>query len=179
MIRVEFEASSEHAFSRDERVAIRRICDAVDIDVRRHLPALPASVRLSVRAGRYVIPEMGEVGCALSPDHVSWTVDATRSEGVVEIARRHLRATLYHELHHVVRGWTAKAPRTSFMHGVVSEGLATVFERAGGRDAPWGHYPAHVSAWVAELLALPDDSSYESWMFQHPDGRRWIGYRAG
>jgi hypothetical protein len=49
--------------------------------------------------------------------------------------------------------FAAGARRTSFMDGVVSEGLATAFERdAGGRLPPW---------------------------FQHPDGRRRIGYRAG
>ncbi|WP_421841559.1 DUF2268 domain-containing putative Zn-dependent protease [Marinobacter algicola] len=56
------------------------------------------------------------------------------------IARAQLRFTLFHELHHLMRGWVVYggAPRTSFMDGVVSEGLATVFERdVGGRETPW------------------------------------------
>jgi uncharacterized protein YjaZ len=74
-------------------------------------------------------------------------------------------------------GW---AVRTSFMEGVVSEGLATVFERDfGGRETPWGEYPEDVEEWVTELLELPVSAPYNQWMFQHPDGRRWIGYRAG
>jgi uncharacterized protein YjaZ len=76
--------------------------------------------------------------------------------------------------------FAAGARRTSFMDGVVSEGLATAFERdAGGRLPPWGQYPQEASAWVAELLQLPLTAPYERWMFQHPDGRRRIGYRAG
>jgi len=68
----------------------------------------------------------------------------------------------------------------SFMDNVVSDGLATVFERdEGGRPTPWGEYPDDVREWVAELLDLPVDASYHEWMFLHPDGRRWIGYRAG
>jgi hypothetical protein len=26
---------------------------------------------------------------------------------------------------------------------------------------------------------LPDDSPRDVWLFEHPDGRRWIGMRAG
>src|SRR5207249_1562042 len=78
--------------------------------------------------------------------------------------------------------WLANGgqPRTSFMDGVVSEGLATAFERDfGGRRPPWGEYPEDVRQWVSELLDLPSSAPYHQWMFQHPDGRRWIGYRAG
>ena len=32
---------------------------------------------------------------------------------------------------------------------------------------------------MAELLELPPSAPYSHWMFRHPDGRRWIGYRAG
>ncbi|MGH8532580.1 MAG: hypothetical protein ACREV1_07595 [Gammaproteobacteria bacterium] len=28
-------------------------------------------------------------------------------------------------------------------------------------------------------MALPLSAPYHDWMFQHPDDRRWIGYRAG
>jgi uncharacterized protein YjaZ len=66
------------------------------------------------------------------------------------------------------------------MDGVVSEGLATAFERDFvGRTPPWGDYGEEVRAWVSELLKLPPSAPYHHWMFQHPDGRRWIGYRAG
>jgi hypothetical protein len=70
--------------------------------------------------------------------------------------------------------------RTRFIDGVICEGLATAFERDfGGWSPPWGEYPAQVSEWVAELLRLPATASYRAWMFQHPDGRRWVGYREG
>jgi uncharacterized protein YjaZ len=35
------------------------------------------------------------------------------------------------------------------------------------------------AGWVDELLALPRFANYRRWMFYHPDGRPWIGYRAG
>ena len=48
-------------------------------------------------------------------------------------------------------------------------------------------YPDGVSGWVTDLLALPDldpftpagQAQRRNWMSRHPDGRRWIGYRAG
>lgn len=39
-----------------------------------------------------------------------------------------------------------------------------------------GVSPDNVEQWVHELRALPSNASYAEWMFQHPDGRRWIGF---
>lgn len=90
--------------------------------------------------------------------------------------------TLFHEFHHLVRGWVmnGSVPRSAFIDGVVCEGLATAFERdAAGATPLWGDYPDDVRDWIAELLPLPASAPYVDWMFLHPDGRRWIGYRAG
>lgn len=62
----------------------------------------------------------------------------------------------------------------------VTEGMATAFERDfGGANRPWGEHPPEGSGWEAELLALPTDAPNRAWLFAHPDGRRWIGYRTG
>jgi hypothetical protein len=180
MIQVEFEHCWYHHFSRAQCQVVRALCDATDVEVRPLLPELSPLVRLSVSAGRWVIPEYGCVGMALGSGHVRWRVDVTRPGGVEAIARAHLRATLFHELHHLARGYVMSGPPCSLVHSVVSEGLATAFERdAAAHAAPWGEYPREVPHWVDELLALPDSASRQQWMFQHPDGRRWIGYRAG
>jgi uncharacterized protein YjaZ len=68
------------------------------------------------------------------------------------------------------------------MDAVISEGLATAFQRDFAQSGPlWGHYPDEIVSWVEELLGLPLSAyaSYGQWMIQHPDGRRWMGYRAG
>jgi uncharacterized protein YjaZ len=58
--------------------------------------------------------------------------------------------------------------------------MATAFARDySGEKAPWAEYPADVEEWVRQLQNLPSEARYEEWMFAHPDGRRWIGYRAG
>lgn len=169
-------------FSMDARQAIKDVCASAEADIRVHLGALREDIELACQTGEFVIPETGEVGGAMTPRRVGWTVDPNMPGGVAGVARRQLRFTLFHELHHLVRGWVmfGGEPRTSFMEGVVSEGLATVFERdAGGRESPWGQYPDNVEEWISELLELPMTAPYNQWMFQHPDGRRWIGYRAG
>lgn len=170
-------------FSDDSRQAVEEICAAADMEIRAHLGALlPHDIELACQTGQFVIPETGEVGAAITSHRVGWTVNPARPGGIAGIARTQLRFTLFHELHHLARGWVMYGgpERTSFMEGVVSEGLATVFERdVGGRETPWGQYPDDVETWVAELLELPVSAPYNHWMFQHPDGRRWIGYRAG
>ena len=180
--RLFLDADDQRFFPPDARAAIGKVCDATEPEVRTLLPTLPATVELAAQTGRFVIPETGEAGSAATPVRVNWTVDPSRPGGVAAVARTQLRFTLFHELHHLARGWVfyGGTPRISFMDGVVSEGLATAFERdAGGRVPPWGQYPQEALTWVAELLQLPLTASYEQWMFQHPDGRRWIGYRAG
>ncbi|RUR34212.1 DUF2268 domain-containing putative Zn-dependent protease [Vreelandella nanhaiensis] len=169
-------------FSPDARQIIEEVCSAAELEVRRHLKALPEEIELACQTGTLVIPETGEMGLAISSSRVGWTVDANREGGVAATARAQLRFTLFHELHHLARGWVIyrDEPRTTFMEGVVSEGLAVVFERdVGGRNTPWGEYPEDVDSWVAELLELPVSAPYLPWMIQHADGRRWIGYRAG
>ncbi|MFG6666264.1 DUF2268 domain-containing putative Zn-dependent protease [Halomonas sp. HNIBRBA4712] len=169
-------------FSSAARDAVEAVCAEVEPRVREHLPMLAGHLELACQTGSMVIPETGEMGLAISTTRVGWTVDNKRPQGVAAIARQELGYTLFHELHHLARGWVIhrNEPRTTFMEGVVSEGLATVFEREiGGRRTPWGEYPDNVRDWVEELLALPVSAPYLPWMIQHADGRRWIGYRAG
>lgn len=169
-------------FPAEARNAIEAVCAATEPLVRAHLPMLSSEIELACQTGSLVIPETGEMGLAISATRVGWTVDAERPKEVATTAREQLGFTLFHELHHLARGWVIyrDEPRTTFMEGVVSEGLAVVFERdVGGRNTPWGEYPEDVDAWVAELLELPVSAPYLPWMIQHADGRRWIGYRAG
>lgn len=182
MIVTKFVDPEGYVFPDHVRAVIREICDATEPEIRAYLPTLTDRVELTVNTGTRVIPETGEVGAAAAPGRIVWTVDPSRAGGMTALARARLRYTLFHEMHHLVRGWVMSGgqPYTTFMHPVVCEGLATVFERnAGGSQPLWGEYPDDVRAWVTELQALPASAPYRTWMFQHPDGRRWIGYRAG
>jgi len=161
---------------------VQDIADATEAEVRQCLPELEEQLRLVVQLSARVIPETGDAGASIAPGTIAWTADPSHVGGVAGVADRHLRHTLFHEMHHLVRGWTFYGGRqpTGFMEGVVSEGLATVFARdAAGDKAPWSEYPDEVTTWVGELIELPPDANYSEWMFLHPDGRRWIGYKAG
>ncbi|MGH8295551.1 MAG: DUF2268 domain-containing putative Zn-dependent protease [Steroidobacteraceae bacterium] len=169
-------------FPADARSVIAEICAATDTEVHNLLPTLANEVELAAQTGHWVIPETGETATAISRRRIRWVVDPARHGGLIGIARDQLRSTLFHELHHLARGSVREsgARRGSIMDTVVSEGLATAFERdAGGRNSPWGRYPPEVTSWIEELLRLPPGVPHGSWMFKHPDGRQWIGYRAG
>lgn len=161
---------------------VQDIADATESEVRDYLPDLEDQLRLVVQLSTRVIPETGDAGASIAPGTIAWTADPSQDGGVAGVAERHLRHTLFHEMHHLVRGWTFYGGRqpTGFMEGVVSEGLATVFARdVAGDNAPWSKYPDDVTTWVRELIKLPRDANYNEWMFFHPDGRRWVGYKAG
>lgn len=172
---MEFYTVDGYTFSDAEKRAVRAVAQDTTLEVRRWLPALPELVRLKVQPGRDVIPETGEGASAFPPDTIYWTVDPKNAAETIE---HQLRPTLFHELHHLVRD--AKVPRETILDAAISEGMATVFERdyAGGA-APWGNYPAEVASWAAELRALPASASRQEWLFRHPDGRRWIGFKVG
>jgi hypothetical protein len=178
-IAVEFYFADSYHFSESERRAIHKVADATVIEVRHFLPALPQDLVLRVQAGKDVIPETGETARAIPPNAVRWIVDTSRTGGVTATVQKELRATLFHEFHHLVRYRTVDPG--SLMDEVVTEGMATVFERDfAGASPPWGAYPDNVMDWVNELFALPLDAPRGYWLTKrHTDGRRWIGMRAG
>ena len=176
--RVEFFGSEGHDFSAQERDIVEDIARTSVSEVRKLLPKLPRQVTIRVQLGDDVIAETGENGTAMQPETVMWTVDPTHRGGVAAVARRWLRACLYHELHHLVRD--AAVSRKSMLDMAVTEGMASAFERDFARvNVPWAQYPPEAAAWVEELRALPEGTARRAWLFHHPDGRRWIASRAG
>jgi hypothetical protein len=161
-----------HHFTWRERRLIQAVADTAARDVRRVLAGLAPKLMLRVQAGHQVIQETGETAEARPPNVVSWTVDPSRSGGVEQIVTTQLRGTLFHEFLHLVRAATTTVSLT-LMDEVVSEGLATAFERdLAGSPVPWGAYPRDVGSWLTEVVNLPPDAPREQWMFRHPDGRR-------
>ncbi len=172
---VEFPASGRQ-LTRAERRELQRVADAAFREARANLDGLPAKVTLIVRWGKDVIAETGETGAAAYPGNVGWTLDPDRD--ALAIVRTQLRATLLHELHHLARA--SRVQTTSLLDHVVTEGLATAFERDTAKVAvPWGEPPDDAMAWTREVLRQPDAAVLHEWMIRHPDGRRWIGMRVG
>jgi hypothetical protein len=167
-----------YTFTQQERRAIETIAEAAARDARALLPDLPPHLIVRVNPGRKVIEELGSNSSYSLPNVVYWTVDPSRPGGAIGIARTHLRSTLFYQLHNLSRA--THLPSTALMDHVVSTGMAAAFERdAGQQSYPWSEYPQDVGAWVEELRALPEKADFNPWMSRHPDGRRWIGMRAG
>jgi hypothetical protein len=159
-----------------ERRELQQIADAAFRDARAELDGLPPRLTLIVRWGKDVIPETGENGAASLPANIGWTIDPDRD--VLVTIRKQLRSTLFHELHHLARA--SRVRPLSLLDHVVTEGLATAFERDFGKvDPPWGELPPDVIGWTQEILGQPETSELRPWMIRHPDGRRWIGMRVG
>ena len=161
---------------------IQDVADQAEKDVRAYFPNLEKEIFLELTTGKYVIPETGEVGAAIDVNRIRWTVDPNRAERVDKIISQHLRGTLFHEFHHLARGWARMAvePPIRIIDAAISEGLSVVFQRDYAGTGMGGlEPPENIDAWVDEVLMLKDSARYEEWMFQHSDGRRLIGYRVG
>lgn len=159
-----------------------RIGHDTAIELQRLLPALPTEVTVSLSLGNHVIPGLGFGASALDRHTVAFVVEPADQDTTQQTLEKHLRHTLFHECHHLVRGWVKRGGlrQRHFIDGVICEGLASAFERdAAGYASPWCDYPEEAPGWVDELLALPVVANYRHWMFRHPDGRQWIGYKAG
>jgi uncharacterized protein YjaZ len=175
---IRFLRSESYTFTSAEKRLIENIAENTLPEIRRLLPGVPAHIELTVRPGTNVSPETGEGGDAMPPNGLMFTVDPTRPGGVTAITKAWLRSFLFHDIHHLVR-YPFENPESLIEHAV-TEGMATAFERDfAGTVPPMGLYPDNVAEWAAELLALPGNSSRKDWMFNHPDGRRWIGYKVG
>ena len=103
--------------------------------------------------------------------------------GPVAAAKKTTEAFIFHEFHHLSRGWSIQ--ENEYEPGIaiaaVNEGLAVVFaEEYTGVTHDVNSSPEEVDDWVHEILALPSDADYSTWVSgYHPDGRSFIGYRTG
>ncbi len=176
-ITVQSRIVEDHAFSRAELRTIQTIGDDTTREVRRLLPTLPAALVLEVFPAADVIDELGYRGEEMVSS-VYWAVNPHHGDGVAAIAEAHLRPFLFQAFYRLVRYQSVNW--RSIPDFMIGSGLTTVFARDyADTTYPWTDYPPEVADWVTELLALPDDTEYGPWRNRHPDGRRWIGIRAG
>ena len=165
-----------------KQVVVQTITDAVE-DVSKILPNIPKYVNIviSPTTSDDVIPETGEIGMTYNDEYVSITFDFT-APYPIEKLRASLRGTVFHELVHTVtfshEPWSA-----SVLFGLVTEGLATVFEREySGAKPLWGQYEDDetMQEWRDEVNSLPESGEKNfDYFFNHPDGRKWIAYKTG
>ena len=175
-----------YEFSQEDKQLITDIILQSEKEVRTLLPTLPKDIRLIISIIDRNIDEVGGVtGRAEThtPGEVIVEISNVFPGGVKEAVKTSLASTLFHEFHHIYRGWAIRdnkfGPGISI--AMVNEGLAVAFsEIYTGNIFDGNSYTDDTDNWVKEILLLPIDANYSQWvMGKHPDGRTSIGYRAG
>lgn len=176
-----------HPFTQPQKELIHQYLIASEKEVRSLLPNLPDSIQVQFEIVDWNLESVGGVtgrAESNSPPLVLIQISNTYANGIPGAIMAGLKSTVYHEFHHLSRGWAIQDNK--FGPGIdmamVNEGLAEVFaEQYTGQEFEANHIPEHVNAddWVNEILRLPKGASYHEWMFEHPDGRTSVGYRTG
>jgi hypothetical protein len=180
-----YEDGEETGFSDDEKQLITDLVRDAEEEVRALLPTLPDVIEVTAMViDRNVDIVGGVTGRANAPGRVLVELSSVFPGGISAAAQSALSSTIFHEFHHLDRGWTIQGNK--FGAGIpiaaVNEGLASVFaeEYTGVYFEAAYSYPEDVAEWLEEILALPADADYSTWMMgEHPDGRNSIGYRVG
>ena len=180
-----FEDGEATEFSDDEKQLISGLIRDAEEEVRALLPTLPEVIEVTAIAiDRNVDIVGGVTGRADAPGKVLIEISRVFPGGISAAAQSALSSTIFHEFHHLDRGWTIQ--ENKFGAGIpiaaVNEGLASVFaeEYTGVYFEVAYSYPEDAADWLQEILALPVNADYSTWMMgEHPDGRNSIGYRVG
>jgi hypothetical protein len=174
-----------HSWTAKQKRLINRIIKKSEKEVRQLLPGLPENITVEVHIIDRDIDVVGGItGRTESnvPPLVIIEISKVFPGGITAAVDAALRPTLFHEFHHLSRGWAIKDNKygPGISTAAVNEGLAVVFsEEYTQIKFEANAYPEEADSWVKEILPLPKDADYHKWMFEHPDGRTSVGYRTG
>tara|TARA_R110000851_G_scaffold249172_4_gene401682 strand:+ start:65 stop:805 length:741 start_codon:yes stop_codon:yes gene_type:complete len=173
-------------FTKSQKVFIREVISKSEKEVRNLLPNLPDSIKVIVEAVDWDLDIVNGVTGRTETNHpplVLVQISHNYKGGVIDSVYQGIKATVFHEFHHLSRGWAIQDNKFSYgiPNAMVNEGLAVAFtEIYTGNINDVNSYPKEADRWVKEVLALPLDADYAQWvMGEHPDGRTYIGYRTG
>ena len=173
-------------FTEPQKVFIREVISNSEKEVRALLPKLPDSLKVIVEAVDWNLDIVNGVTGRTetnNPPLVLVQVSHNYKGGVIDSVYQGIKSTIFHEFHHLSRGWAIQDNKFSYgiPNAMVNEGLAVAFtEVYTGNINEVNAYTDEAANWVKEILALPLDASYSDWvMGEHPDGRSYIGYRTG
>jgi hypothetical protein len=173
-------------FTEPQKVFIREVISNSEEEVRKLLPKLPDSIKVIVEAVDWDLDIVNGVTGRTetnSPPLVPLQISHHYKGGVIDSVYQGIKSTIFHEFHHLSRGWAIQDNKFSYgiPNAMVNEGLAVAFtEIYTGNVEDVFSYTDEADDWVKEILALPLDANYSDWvMGVHPDGRTYIGYRTG
>ncbi len=174
-------------FTPSQRELIREVVLESENEIRTLLPTLPDSIQVSLEIVDWDLDLVGGVTGRTetnSPPVVLIQISEKFPGGVTKAAQKALKHTIFHEFHHLSRGWAIQdnkyGPGISI--AAINEGLAVVFSEEYTHESTEADSPpekAIAEQWVEEIRSLPINANYQEWMFQHPDGRLAVGYRTG
>lgn len=173
-------------FTELQKAFIHKVISNSEEEVRDLLPKLPDSIKVIVEAVDWDLDIVNGVTGRTetnNPPLVLVQISHNYKGGVIDSVYQGIKSTIFHEFHHLSRGWAIQDNKFSYgiPNAMVNEGLAVAFtEIYTGNINEVNAYTDEADHWVQEILALPLDASYADWvMGEHPDGRTYIGYRTG
>jgi hypothetical protein len=129
-LRIVFDENGGNGFSPEERIVVEGIVRQSESEVRTLLPSLPAEIVVTVVIiDRDVDIVGGVTGRASAPGEVQIELSSIYPGGILAAAESALSSSVFHELHHLYRGWTIQENRfgPGIVIAAVNEGLADVF----------------------------------------------------
>lgn len=174
-------------FTPSQKELIREVALESEKEIRALLPSLPDSIKVSLEIVDWDLDMVGGVTGRTEtnvPPVVLIQISEKYPGGVTQATQTALKHTIFHEFHHLSRGWAIQdnkyGPGISI--AAINEGLAVVFSEDYTGESMEADTPpeaAIAEQWVEEIRSLPLNANYQHWMFQHPDGRLAVGYRTG
>lgn len=173
--------------NQQQKTTITGIINKSEKKVRSLLPNLPKNIKVIIEVVDWNLNTVGGVTGRTetnNPAIVYIQISNKYNEGINNAINTGLASTIFHEFHHLSRGWAIQDNK--FEKGIdiamINEGLAEVFaEEYTNAIFEENHIPknANPDEWIKEILGLSKYADYQKWMFEHPDGRTSIGYRSG
>lgn len=142
---------------------------------------IPENVTFVCQANDWeTIPETGEGAYTRNSRLILLSINPSMPFSKEEVLVN-VEAAVLHELNHAAR-FELGIWHHTLLESCIMEGLATVFEKKyARRGVPlWGNYNSdETAAWFNEINSVQNNAEWNDYMFTHPDGRRWIGYKVG
>ena len=153
---VGFDESNGYAVSAAEQALVRSMASDVARSVRTLFPTLTQTINVSVVIVDRDLNAVGGVaGRADAPGEVLIEISSRFPGGLSAAVEAGLSASLFHEFHHLVRGWTMTQNR--FGPGIaiatVNEGLAPCSRDVLRQTFDRFDYPDDASDWLDEIRA--------------------------
>lgn len=163
---------SNKEFSDSDQKKITALAKAVFKDTHKKL-GIPGVVNITFyRTGK------GNGGYTQAKDWIQVTVPKGKIDFV------DLESMLYHELHHIVRGYNGYKTDLTLLDTIFAEGLAADFELDNSQpERKKTHYKytkALVKKWLPEAKKEFSSNEYNYWSWFHGKGKpKQLGYKLG